>query len=154
MRRYNILKSSSSPPLSLSHCPLPQLPPILLNFAPTQKFSIIPIRETGTDNWSQIFFVGRTQRDLLFTSVQLSTLHSPISSLQELQWVPHLHHHPTSVELLPIHNIAPFTATIKPSGHTTVTQTLLSCLPYAPRLQKHQWDLWPLAGSLWWACSH
>lgn len=57
--------------------PLPQLLLMHPRYTPTQSVSIIAPSETDTDNWSQIF-LGRTQRDLLFTPKQLSTSHSPI----------------------------------------------------------------------------
>lgn len=113
-------------------------------YTPTQSVSIIPSWETDTDNWSQIF-VGRTQRDLLFTPKQLSTSRSPISSPH--QRFPHCsHHHWTSAEPVFISNPAPFTATIKPSGRMSLMTLTPSAFFWPPqaasRLQCHLWGLW------------
>lgn len=118
-------------PFSLS---LPQLPLVHPPCTPTHPISRIPSWEKDTDNWSQIF-VGRTQRDLIFTPVQLSTSHSTVSAphlLRPLQRFPHQLRHPQwsgaepflSPETQPL-----FTATMKPSGHMplmTLTQSPIS----------------------------
>lgn len=140
------------PPHSLS---LPQLPLMHPLYTPTQSVSIIPPWETDTDNWSQIF-VGRTQRDLLFTPKQLSTSHSPISSpheLRPLQRFPHSRrHHRTRAEPLSVPNTAPFTATIKPSGHMplmTLTQSPFSSLLTPPGFSDICETFESVTGSLW-----